>query len=393
MPLLVPYPSGGKISSSSWSTLQAMAELRLDNNQLTGSLPASWSAWGNNTDNSLQLSITNASLHGRMPRQWVEQFCLAVVKSGKARVLFEPIIIDLYGSGTMEPESAITPPRSKVGPLIELPAQHASINVTLASKTYTFDYNNPDSVCGIPHAVRNTILLWGIFAALLMATLMCVCLWQRRKPKPATQGGWFSHWRVAMVLSHDKVRLSRRVAKYVWFLVSDVGWTIYSQVTDAITIHQVVASKQMVYAYILLAILLVPFVFMFILVVRVSIKRCQDKVGCRTLMHRAAGPVIGLLLAPILFFGLEIVLIVHGIGVPLPAWWGSLNVHLGTLYRMQSVAEAFLSALPQSVVQTKLYLMGIDPNGVHVYIDTPPVSSFYDCFTVCTLEDCCFDCH
>lgn len=37
---------------------------------------------------------------------------------------------------------------------------------------------------------------------------------------------------------------------------------------------------------------------------------------------------------------------------------------------MQSVAEAFLSALPQSVVQSKLYLMGNDPNGIHVYIDT-----------------------
>ena len=54
---------------SSWSRLQNMAELRLDNNQLPGELPADWSAWGKNTDNSLQLSITNTSLHGRMPRQ------------------------------------------------------------------------------------------------------------------------------------------------------------------------------------------------------------------------------------------------------------------------------------------------------------------------------------
>ena len=352
---------------SNWNKLQHMTELRLDNNQVTGTLPASWSAWGSTTDNSLQLSITHSSLHGRMLRQWVEQFCLAIVKSGKARVLFEPIVINLYGDGTGASNSSSD---LKVGPLIELPAQHASINVTLANKTYTFDYDNPDSVCGIAHAVRNTILLWGIFAALLMAALSCICFWQRHKPKPGPQSGWFSHWRVSTVLTHDKVRLGRRVAKSVWFLVSDVGWTIYSQVTDAITIHQVVASKQLVYAYILLAILLVPFAFMFILVLGVSIKRCQEKIGCGTWMHRAAAPLIGLVLAPVLFIALELVLIVHGIGVPLPAWWGSLGIDTGTYYRAQSVAEAFLSALPQSVVQTKLYLMGNDPNGVHVYIDT-----------------------
>ena len=37
---------------------------------------------------------------------------------------------------------------------------------------------------------------------------------------------------------------------------------------------------------------------------------------------------------------------------------------------MQSVAQAFLSALPQSIVQSKLCLMGNDPNGIHDYIDT-----------------------
>ena len=46
---------------SSWSNLQNMVELRLDNNQLTGRLPQAWSAWGSNTGNSLQLSITNTS--------------------------------------------------------------------------------------------------------------------------------------------------------------------------------------------------------------------------------------------------------------------------------------------------------------------------------------------
>ena len=157
--------------------------------------------------------------------------------------------------------------------------------------------------------------------------------------------------------------VDRQVANRVWFLVSDVGWTMYDQVTDAITIHQVLSSGQSLYAYSLLAVLLIPFAIMFILVVRVSIISCQEKVGRDTVMCRAAAPLIGLLLAPILFFGLELALVFHGIGVPLPSWYGCLGVDLVTFYRMQSVAEAFFSALPQSIVQSKLYLMGNDPKG------------------------------
>lgn len=65
---------------SSWSKLKHMAELRLDNNHFTGRLPSACCAWGNKTGNSLQLSITNSSLHGRVPEQWVEQFCLVIVR-------------------------------------------------------------------------------------------------------------------------------------------------------------------------------------------------------------------------------------------------------------------------------------------------------------------------
>ena len=343
---------------SSWSTLQNMSNLRLDHNQLTGALPQAWSAWGSNTGNSLQLSIRNASLHGRIPRKWIEQFCLAIVRNNTARVLFQPLSVMV--SGTIE----------SLGPLIELPAQQASINVTLGGKDSTFDYNNPDSVCGIAHAARNIAVLWAVFAALLTVTLVCICLWQRRKLKPKPAGALSSWGRVSTVLSHAKLPFGRRVANHLWFLVSDVGWTIYDQVTDAITIHQVFSSGQVVYAYILLAILLVPFAVMFILVVKFSVKRCQDMVTGACLMRRTAASLTGLLLAPILFFGIELVTIVHGIGVPLPACWGYLGIDLVAFYRTQSIAEAFLSALPQAAVQSKLYLMGNDPNGIHVYIDT-----------------------
>ena len=354
---------------SSWSVLQNMAVLRLDNNQLTSRLPQAWSAWGRNTGNSLQLSITNTSLRGRMPRQWIEQYCLVMEeKNNLARVLFQPLDLDAAANLT----DLVGPVNisNLVGPLIELPAQQASINVTLGGKDYTFDYNNPDSVCGIADAARNTALLWGLFAAVFFATLACICLWQRRKPKTEPQGGLFSQWRISTVLGHERWSFGRQLVNRMWFLVSDVGWTIYDQVTDIITIHQVFSSGYMRYVYILLAILLVPFAVMFILVARVSIRRCQDKVACASLGRQAIALLIGLLLAPLLFVGLELALIVHGIGVPLPAWWARLNVDLVAFYRMQSLAEASLSALPQAVVQSRLYLMGNDPNGIHVYIDT-----------------------
>ena len=100
---------------------------------------------------------------------------------------------------------SITVGETSVGPLIKLPAQHARINVTLASNTYSFGYDNPNSVCGIAHAVRDTALLWGIFAALLLFTVMCICLWQRFKHKLGPKGSWFSHWRISTILRHDKM--------------------------------------------------------------------------------------------------------------------------------------------------------------------------------------------
>ena len=345
---------------SSWSNLK-MASLKLDNNQLTGTLPPSWSAWGSNTDNSIQVSIKNTSLHGSMPRQWVEQFCLAIVEYSEAQVLFQPSLLPSYSAGVYRGE-AIEAGSQLFGPLIQLPAQQASINVTLASKTYSFDYNNPDSVCGIDNAPRNAAVLWGVFAALL-ATILSVILWLICKP--GSQGCVCS-----TIVMHDKLHFVKLVGNCVWFFISDVFWTYYSQVTDAITIHQVFSSNRVDYAIGLLVILLLPFLIMFLLIARISIKRCQEKIGFGTPMHRAAALLIGLLLAPIISVGLEFLLIFHGIGVPLPMWWGFLGIDLATFYRMQSVAEAFSNALPQSIVQTRLYLMGNDPDGTRIYINT-----------------------
>lgn len=225
-----------------------------------------------------------------MPRPWINQSCLAIIRSGAACVLFQPVDVNVPVAGT----SAVT-----AGPLIQMLAQQARINVTLASQGYSFDYTNPNSVCGIAHAARNTALLWGCFTALVVAALMCVWLWQRHRPGP--QGGLFSHWRLSTVLRHERLRVGRQLADRVCFLVSDVACTTYSQVTDAITIHQVISSRQLVYAYLLLAILLVPFAVMFILVVRLSSKRCQKKIGSKMSVHRAAAPLIWAVVSSNLF--------------------------------------------------------------------------------------------
>lgn len=206
-------------------------------------------------------------------------------------------------------------PALVAGPQSRLLAQQARFNVTLASQGYSFDCNHPNSVCGIAHAARNTALLWGCFAERVVATLICVWLWRRHRP--GLRVGFFSQWRISTILKHKRRRVGRQLADCVWFLVSDVAWTIYlySQVTDAITCHQVISARQLVYAYILFAILLVPFAVTFILVVRHSTKRCQEKFGSKTTVHRAAAPLIELLPAPTLLLGLETALLLHGVGV------------------------------------------------------------------------------
>lgn len=48
-------------------------------------------------------------------------------------------------------------------------------------------------------------------------------------------------------------------------------------------------------------------------------------------MPCAAGWLAGLLLAPFLFIGVQLALIFHGIGVPLPAWWSYLGMDLAAV--------------------------------------------------------------
>ena len=180
----------------------------------------------------------------------------------------------------------------------------------------------------------------------------------------------FSKLRVIpTLLNHSKLHCMRQLLERAWFFASDVMYFAYSQVTDAITIHQVFDSGQFQYAYLLLGILLIPFVFMFLLVVRVSVAASREWICGKSCIHRCVAILIGLLMSPAIFFLLELALVIHGMSLPLPSWFKFLHANMSTIYRVQSLAETFLNAVPQAIVQTKLYL-GNDPNGIHVYIDT-----------------------
>lgn len=142
------------------------------------------------------------------------------------------------------------------------------------------------------------------------------------------------------------------------------------QVIDALAIHQVFQSGQLTYAYILVAILLLPFAVMFLFVVRISVKVCLERMVCNIKFQRALAVLVGLVVSPVFFVLFEFALIFHGLGLPLPVWFESFGIDSFAFYRLQSFTETFLNATPQSVIQSKLYLMGNDPNGIHVYINT-----------------------
>ena len=353
---------------SNWSNLPNIAVARLDNNKLGGELPAGWSRWGNSTRNSLQLSVTNTSLHGQIPRSWVQQFCLAALRSCETRVLFEPVHVQPPSQNSHPvPVDSVA-----LGSRLELPAQHASIDVSLGQKIYSFYYNSPESICSIPHAARNVGLLWGVFATVLLMTLICIKIWHRRQ-QGALAAGALSKLsslttRCTQKLPYNQVLKS--IAGKLWFFAYDVVWFIYSQVTDARTTHQVFQSGQLTYAYILVAILLLPFAVMFLFVVRISIKICLERMACNTKLQRALTVLVGLMVSPFFFVLFEFALIFHGLGLPLPVWFESFGIVSFAFYRLQSCAETFLNAAPQSVIQSKLYLMGNDPNGIQVYINT-----------------------
>ena len=87
------------------------------------------------------------------------------------------------------------------------------------------------TLCSIPNAGRNAGLLWG---SLLLVVAVCVCLWTKQKQN-LTTGVMAKLGSFKKLFDHRKLHVSKEVADKLWFVASDVAYTIYSVVTDAIT--------------------------------------------------------------------------------------------------------------------------------------------------------------
>lgn len=313
----------------------------------------------------------------------MQQFCLAIVQSSQPQVLFWPLVLHVQAGALSRDVVAV--------PLLELPAQHASINATLQGRLHRFTYDSPQSICGIPNAARNLGLLWGIYAAIFVSIVIILRLWPNHNRGSVNPR---SCLKLKAVLSSHKVNFARRVATRVWFFVSDIVYSVYSIVTDAITIHQVFSSGQLRYAYLLLGILLLPTVFMLVAAARLAGCTCKAHIFPQTRLGTIGAWLFGILLSPVLLLLLGLAMLFQGIGIPLPAWFDLFSVNMFAFYRLLSCTESFLNALPQAVLQSKLYMMGNDPHGVHVYIDTRlflssavgSLASVLKSFTVVTSE-------
>ena len=172
-------------------------------------------------------AIVNTSLHGAIPQEWVQQFCLNVVNNGsrlEARTLYQPQEVTLTFPAQDLSLMCIT-----IGEPVVLPPQYASIHVTLGGKNQSLTYSDPSDVCSVPHAVRNIVLLWLLFAILLLAVALGFYFWFRRIPVSP------SHPMKRLITRFEKLVLQHRawhvvtlICEAVQFVIWDVVYYVYS---------------------------------------------------------------------------------------------------------------------------------------------------------------------
>lgn len=354
-----------------WSASTTIAVIQLDSNPITGKLPKSWAGLGKSTGNSVQLSAVNTSLHGAIPQEWVQQFCLNVVNNGsrlEARTLYQPQQIPLTFAAQGLSSLSIT-----VGEPVVLPPQYASIHVTLGGKNQSLTYSDPSDVCGIPHAVRNIVLLWLLFAVLLLTIALGLFFWFRRMPMSP------SHLTKQLTTKFDRLVLQHRawrVLKLTWgavqFVMLDVVYYVYSQVTDILVIHQLTAAGNK-YGYILLGVLLLQYILVMGVVMLINVKAEADKCKWRPMIYRARRVAIGIAWSPVTMTVLEFGLVLNCLSIPMPKCIEHKFPELPDVpafYRLNSLFESIFNALPQSVLQTRFYLLGNSPQGLDQYINT-----------------------
>ena len=358
--------TSNKLNSSlpqDWGSSSSMAMLRLDNNPLTGALPEQWANLGQRTGNSLQLSLVSCSLLGRIPKPWVEQFCLQVARSSDAQVLYQPPVVQLTSSqGNVE---------VSLGSSVVLETQHASINFTLGDKPVFFTYQDTKSVCSIPYAISNAAIVWAVFGVILLSGLFSVYVWAHLD----SQFLLALHSRKAIVkvkavCRHGAVQIVMNVLSIVGFLLFDVAIFLYSQVSDFQVVHQVLNSQQRLYGYVLLSLLVLPYALLIIVLACVCIHWGYDSCLRPSWPLKIAYTLYGLLLTPVMFIAMEVGIVLHGLGIPISESLRSQFPDMSAYYRLNAAAESLFNALPQAILQTKLYLMGNTSKGTGQYIDT-----------------------
>lgn len=251
-----------------------------------------------------------------------------------------------------------------------LDTQHASINFTLNGQDWYITYQNTKSVCGVPDAARNAAIVWAVFSFALLVGLLFVCMCAS-KPKPLL--AFRSHAAVIKtktVYAHSVVQSVIKVASILWFLCFDVAIFLYSQISDLQVIIQVLHSSQQRYGYVLLSLLVLPYAFLILVLACFCAFWGCDSCSEPTCIWKFAYTLYGLLLTPVMFVIMEVGNVIDGLGIPIPAWLQDHSPDCSAYYWLNAAAESVLNALPQSVVQTTLYLRGNTSNGTGQYIDT-----------------------
>ena len=354
-----------------WSTSMSIAVIQLDNNSITGKLPSSWADFGKSTGNSVQLSAVNTSLHGAIPQDWVQQFCLDVVNNGsrlEERTLYQPQQVELSFS-----RQGLLSMSTRVGYPVVLPPQYASIQVSLGGKVQSLTYADPSGVCGIPHALRNIVLLWVLFAMLLLAVALSFYFWFRCMPVSP------SHPVKRLIVRFENVVLQHRawyVVQLTWeavqFVVLDVVYYVYSIVSDILVIHQLLKADNK-YGYVLLGVLLLHYILVMAVVTWTHVKAEADKCRRQSVSCRAKRVAIGIAWSPVILVVLQFGVVLHCLRIPMPKYIEHKFPGLpdvSAFYRLSSLIESIFNALPQSVLQTRFYLLGNTPKGLGQYINT-----------------------
>ncbi len=164
---------------AAWGESSSMSKLRLDNNMLSGSLPTGWADLGGSR-NSLQMSLTNASMTGKLPKRWIDHFCLQVASFYSPRTVFAPSTVSLLSAASHQNVTYA------VGSPVIPEAQPASINITLGGRCYCFTHQTTGCLVG---SVCCTSADWPCCKFVLDTADSRVCCDNQEKKRKGYAGG------------------------------------------------------------------------------------------------------------------------------------------------------------------------------------------------------------